>query len=52
MVERGRWTVIKLSSGLVNNVMLLLAEYGAENMSVSRFSKILDTEYRGKGVRV
>ena len=52
MVESERREIISLLSGSANNVMPLLAEYGAAKMSVERFLKSLDAKYRGEGVRV
>lgn len=52
MADRGRGTVVNLSSGSAEHTMPLLAEYGAAKMFVARFSESLDAEYRGKGVRV
>jgi 17beta-estradiol 17-dehydrogenase / very-long-chain 3-oxoacyl-CoA reductase len=52
MADRGRGTVVNLSSGSAGHAMPLLAEYGAAKMFVARFSESLDAEYRGRGVRV
>jgi len=52
MVERKRGTIVNLSSGSADHTMPLLAEYGAAKMFVERFSLSLDSEYKGRGIRV
>ncbi len=52
MVERRRGAIVNVSSGSAGFTMPLLAEYGAAKMFVERFSRSLDAEYRGRGIRV